>query len=468
MKKNIITLMLLGGLCIGHLVKAQIPTFTANRLQTVLDSVCTKYKIKGASAAVLVPGVGVWKGTSGISETGVPLTTDMLFGMGSNTKIHMSATLLKLQQEGMLDLDDSIGKWIQGYPNINGKITIRQCLNHTSGLFDYMQNEAINDSIFNHPSKIWTMDEILLLADTPNFAPGTSWDYSNTNYIIAGIIIREVMHQPVSVSLHDVLLAPNDLNNTFFYGDQPSSAVIPHAWTVALAGAGGNMVDLNTTPFLDNLFSLASTAGALMTTAEENVNFWHKMMTGQMLTPASMNELLAYINLGGTTNHKIGYGLGIFRYQNYINNRTVYTHGGTFFGFIAENMVDSVNGTCVSVLSNQDSLANDVLQKRVVTALHKVTLQTITTGIEDNVYNSSAVYMYPNPATDLITIQTENNEGELSLVVIDITGKQQLTEKVRGDKNTVSISGLQPGFYFAQLMNSAGQRVYTQKIQVIR
>ncbi len=456
MKKTIVTSLLL--FCLGgpFIVRAQVSSFVAGRLQYTLDSVCNKYKIKGTSAAVLIPNVGIWKGTNGVSEDGVPLSPDMLFGMGSNTKTHIAATLLKMQEQGLLSLNDTIGKWIQGYPNINGQITIRQCLNHTSGLFDYMQNGAINDSIFGKPEKRWEREEILRLAQAPNFTPGSSWDYSNTNYIISGIIIEKVLNKSPYQAIHDLVLAPNQLTHTFNFGEE-GAELFAHPWSMSL---GNTSTDMTTTPYLDNLFSLANTAGSLITTAEDNVQFWHKLFTGQIINAQSWSEMTTMTNIGSSTE----YGLGIFRYNKKINGRTAYSHGGTFFGYINENIVDTTSGVTIAALSNQDSVNNSGLLNLVIKALHKVTLNMPATGIAESVYNSPNMELFPNPAADMITIQS--SEKVHVVVFTDIMGRVVTTELLH--ENKCNVSSLANGTYFAYVKNEEGIVQHIQKIQIAR
>src|SRR5687768_10082392 len=107
MKKIFIVLTLVAGLAAGR-AQAQLPAAYEARLQFVFDSVCSQLKIKGASAALIVPNSGTWKSGYGISEAGVPITTDMQFGLNSNTKTYTAALMLKLQENSLLDLDDTI------------------------------------------------------------------------------------------------------------------------------------------------------------------------------------------------------------------------------------------------------------------------------------------------------------------------------------------------------------------------
>lgn len=457
MKKFIYIALIICSILSSHLTQAQVTPYISSRLQYTLDSVCNKYQIKGTTAAVLIPGMGVWKGVNGNSKAGTPITTDMLMGMGSNTKTFIAAVLLKMQEQQLLSLDDSIGKWITGYANISGQITIRQCLNHTSGLHDYMQNAAINDSIFDKSAKIWTREEILRMAQAPNAVPGSNWDYSNTNYIIAGIIIEKVLNKSPFVAIQELINASANFNNTFNYGDEGAKTKA-NPWSMAMNG--NTLVDMTTTPYLNNLFSLANTAGALITTAEDNVQFWYKLWNKEIINAQSWKEMTQLKSIGSND----GYGLGIFMYSRKMNGRTFFSHGGTFFGYINENMVDTTSGVTIAVLTNQDSMSNNGLLALVLRSLHKVTLNMPPVGLTESDYQSTKVTLYPNPANNKITIESSLNHS--SITFTDITGRVVLTEKINDNK--CSLSMLSQGTYIAYVKNQVNEIIHIQKIQVMR
>ncbi len=455
--KNINTLIKQLGftiaLCINVNLFAQVSPELTTRFQNTLDSVCNKYKIKGTSAAVLIPGVGVWKGAYGVSHQNVPLTTNMLLGMGSNTKTHIAVVLLLMQEQQLISLDDTIGKWITGYPNIKGSITIRQCLNHTSGLFDYMQAASINDSIFNYPEKIWTREEILRLAAAPNFQPGAGWNYSNTNYIVTGIIIEKVLNKSPFKAIKDLILDPHQLNHTYNYGDE-GSETLAHPWSMNMTGT--ELTDMTTTPYLNTLFSLANTAGSLVTTAEDNVWFWYKLCNQQMLNKASWNQLTTVKTIG--TN--VGYGLGIFRNSRALNGRTYYAHGGTFFGYINENIYDTTSGVTIAALTNQDSMNNDGVTATIIKALHKVTLSYVATGLNEH-QTPSALLAYPNPCSEFINLDPKLEFNSIKLM--DVSGRIIL--ETDGQQH-LNVSNIPNGLYLLMVGNTNENKYYQQRIVV--
>ncbi|MBK7696285.1 MAG: beta-lactamase family protein [Saprospiraceae bacterium] len=130
-------------------------------LQAKLDSLKTTYRIKGISSCVYFPGEGFWDGISGVSFGSVPIDPDMEFGIGSNTKLFTAVVLLKLAEQNILSVDDSLHRSRLNYKNIDPDITIRQLLTHTSGLADYNNIRGYPDSILSDPNRVFTSEELI-------------------------------------------------------------------------------------------------------------------------------------------------------------------------------------------------------------------------------------------------------------------------------------------------------------------
>lgn len=432
MKKIVLTALFCFHLMMGF---AQISPFVQGRFQYMLDSLGKRFNYKGITAAVLIPNQGVWKGTYGYSHDTIKISSEMAFGMGSNTKTFICALALKMQEKGLLNLNDTIGKWIIGYPKINKQATVRQCLNHTSGIPEYFSAQ-VNDSLLQKPAKIWTKPEILNLTDSNVFAPGKGWLYSNSNYIIAGIIIESILNKPIHVAMRQWVLDSANFDHTFFYGES-NSAPSPHQWTMNLNGV--SQLDLNTNDLnlIPQLYSLASTAGAMYTTAEDNVRFWSSLTSGKLLSPTSWAEMTTWVPV----NFSLSYGLGIFLNKRALNNRTFWSHGGTYLGSINENMVDTLTGITISVLTNQDSLNNVHLANNIMKALHAVTLNMPPV----NVYEAQAYLtpkILPNPANDMVWIDMAAEGSIVNLY--DMQGRLVLTHE---DTKTINVSEIPNGVY---------------------
>ncbi|MES2691698.1 MAG: serine hydrolase [Bacteroidota bacterium] len=468
MKKICSTFLLMLMIALSVPLKAQLPANLQNRLAFVLDSVCSKHNIKGASVAVLIPDNGIWKGTYGESHTGHPITPDMDFYIASNTKTYIAALMLKLQEMGKVDLDDTIGTWMHNINNVNGQITIRQLLNHTSGLGDYDYGAEYEQKIFSDFTRIWKPEELLVTfpVSAPKFAPGKGWSYTNTNFTVAGLIIKAVMNQPLSKSLRDLIFTPQQLEHTLFFPEEHAMVTsFPHVWS---ANNSKNVLvdfvaELNYSN--NSLLSSGYGCGGMVTTAEDNVKFWHKLISGQIINPASFAEMTEYIQLKG--NWK--YGLGIYRGQKDINKRVVYEHGGTNVGFVCENLVDSISGVCVSVLTNQDSVKNDILLLKAVGALHKVTLDMpVSTGIEERFNNNINIQVYPNPAAESIHIKTEGFNAEMLTEMYNLAGEKVLSQQFSGGATTIAVGTLPAGLYIIHVTGANGRLSGYKKIHVIK
>ena len=118
-----------------------------NKIQKVLDKGISKYNVKGASVAVIFPDEKKWIGVSGISHDTVQIKPDMLFAIGSITKNFVATLTLKLAEEGVLSLDDPLSKWLPAYLHIHSSTTVRQLLNHTSGIYMFWSNQQIWDDL---------------------------------------------------------------------------------------------------------------------------------------------------------------------------------------------------------------------------------------------------------------------------------------------------------------------------------
>jgi D-alanyl-D-alanine carboxypeptidase len=235
-------------------------------------------------------------GHGGVARLGgkQPVALQSQFRMGSNTKTFVAVVMLQLVDEGRVRLDDPIDRWLPGVVSGNGndgtKITIRNLLQHTSGLYNYTGDlfavfgiEDYYATRFQH----YEPEQLVAIAvsHAPNFAPGTAWSYSNTNYILAGMIIKKVTHHDWSSEVRARILAPLHLDHTFEPGDSPDLPA-PHAEGYSELEAGKPLVDVT----LANV-SVAGAAGSLITTTDDLTRFWRALQAGKLLSPARMAEM---------------------------------------------------------------------------------------------------------------------------------------------------------------------------------
>ncbi|MGI5511526.1 serine hydrolase domain-containing protein [Streptomyces sp. CA-106131] len=167
-------------------------------------------------------GHGTWKATSGVGDlrSGRPRSAQDRYRVGSITKTFVSTVLLQLEAEGRLSLDDRVDKWLPGVVRGHGhdgrRITVRQILNHTSGVYDYTADDSfvrtyfLKDGFFRHRYDTLAPQDLVRIAVShkPEFAPGTSWSYSNTNYVLAGMVIERVTGHSYAREIRDRVIAP--------------------------------------------------------------------------------------------------------------------------------------------------------------------------------------------------------------------------------------------------------------------
>ena len=196
---------------------------TRSQLETALTEKVTA-QVPGATIAITSP-LGNWSEASGVAniENDTPLKPDDRFQIGSVTKTFTATTVLKLAEAGKLTLEDTLTDWLPqevtaDIPN-SDEITIRQLLNHTSGIAEYdnilLQQALTNPNIFLND---WQPEEIVELIDgvEPFFAPGESWQYSNTNFILEGLIVEAATDNNIADEIRTRILEPLNLENTFF------------------------------------------------------------------------------------------------------------------------------------------------------------------------------------------------------------------------------------------------------------
>jgi D-alanyl-D-alanine carboxypeptidase len=164
------------------------------QLQEALDEGFTQVSNgKGFSVAVWTPSQPMWTGVAGVSHGAIPITRRSVFAAGSITKTFTALTVLRLAEAGILDLDDSLHSWLPDYTHVDRDINLRQLLNHTSGLSDFVDTPGWITPLLNEPNRVWGMEEYLLTSiAAPYFAKGTAWSYSTTGYVLLRMIIEQV------------------------------------------------------------------------------------------------------------------------------------------------------------------------------------------------------------------------------------------------------------------------------------
>jgi D-alanyl-D-alanine carboxypeptidase len=288
-----------------------------------------------------------------------PLTPTARFRVGSITKTFVATVTMQLVGNGTLRLDDTVERWVPGLVPNGGAITLRMLLNHTSGLFNYTQDEAFLD---RDPTVPATPRELVAVAIShpPTFPPGQGWSYSNTGYIVVGLILEAATGQSLDRLVTRRVIRPLGLAGTYFATDSPDIAGYhAHGYRPpALTGAGY----LDVTAFAP---SLAWAAGAIVSTADDLRRFYSALLGGRVLRPALLDQMLTTVRVGPV----FGYGLGISTRRTPCG--TIWGHTGGVPGYItvAFNDRSGRRGVVVMLPTEPDQNLLPLFQLTVDTAV---------------------------------------------------------------------------------------------------
>ncbi|MED3202183.1 serine hydrolase domain-containing protein [Bacillus toyonensis] len=276
-------------------------------------------------------GGKTWSYAAGVADlsTKKPMKTDFRFRIGSVTKTFTATVVLQLAGENRLNLDDSIEKWLPGVIQGNGyddkQITIRQLLHHTSGIANYTRSKDFN---IMDTKKSYTAEEVVKMGISmpPDFAPGKSWSYSNTGYVLLGILIEKVTGNSYAEEIENRIIEPLELSNTFLPGN---SSVIPgtkHA-------RGYIQLDRASEPKDVTYYnpSMGSSAGDMISTADDLNKFFSYLLGGKLLKEQQLKQMLTTVPTG--IDELGDSGLGIFK-MKLSNGVSIWGHGGTIPGFL--------------------------------------------------------------------------------------------------------------------------------------
>ena len=438
MTKTLKLFSLFSGLwCLSLGVRCQtFDPLLAGALQNKIDSLRNANNLKGGSACVFYPGMGTWYGTTGVSHTGNPVTTDLLFGIGSNTKLFTGVLLLKLAENGMLTLDDSLYRFLPPIQHVDSNITIRQLLNHTSGLADVSNVAGYSDSMMADPNRLFTMNETMTWLGPPQFQAGTSWQYCNTNYLLAGLIAESVTGQSFSQLLRDSILAPLHLDSTFLGAYEQLPHPVAHPWQ------GG--VDNHSVP-RTSVNSSAWAAGAMYSTAGEMVQWYKALMHGAILQANSFSEMTTFVGSGN-------YGIGISLQPTPIG-RPVWAHGGAIWGGYNSSMLyDPASGIVVCVLVNQ--LPGEAIQISVELLS---TLENHLLSVGEKMESETPIELYPNPSPGWVGLDVPEQHIQ-QIHIYDLKG-----QLIRTTYTTpFQVSDLSNGTYIVEVQTDKGK--YTRRL----
>jgi D-alanyl-D-alanine carboxypeptidase len=349
-------------------------------LQAVVDATASELMVPGALVLLRTPQ-GEFVASYGTTKLGTtsPPRVDTDFRIASNTKTMTAAVILQLAEEGKVSLSDPISKYVQDVPN-GDNITIAQLLDMRSGLYNYTEAPEMSASIDHDPTKVWTPHELLAIAFArpPNFAPGTSYEYCNTNYTLLGLVAERVAGKPLAQLMQHRLFEPLGLQHTVFPASTVNTLPEPYSHGYLYGSSAIALTDTATpyspeeraaaragtllpTDYTNVNPSLAGAAGAVISNANDIATWIQALATGKVLNADYQRRWLDSFQ---PENRPDGqeYGYGIIRLR--WDGNTILFHGGetvgyqSFIGHDLANKVTLVVWTNLTVSLDMKPTAN--------------------------------------------------------------------------------------------------------------
>lgn len=318
-------------------------------LQRVVDSLALAAHVPGVVVAVQRAGQAPTVVASGVADlaTGRKLTAADRFRIGSLTKPMVATIVLQLADEGRLALDDPIARLLPGVLADADRITIRQLLNHTSGLPSYTDDTTFIAAIYADPARRWTPQELVSIARgmPRSFAPGAAgqWAYSNTNYILLGLVAEAAGGQPLATLLKTRVFDRLGMTQTYYSTEPALNAPFAEGYADLDAATRDVPVGTRVSP------TWAGAAGAVVSTAADVARFAEALADGRLVSPAAQAARLTTIAAsryrfpGDSFDSE--YGLGVLVGGGWVG------HNGAIPGYEAEAQAKAGTGSVVVLVN---------------------------------------------------------------------------------------------------------------------
>lgn len=336
----------------------------ANQLEAVLEDAVesSETQFPGALLYVSSPELGTWSGAAGLGniDTNTAMRVNDKFRIGSTIKPMIAMIVLQLVEEGQFSLDDTMTAVLPEsvtarFANSNS-ITVRMLLNHTSGMADCIN--PVQAEIIANLAKIWEIDEWLDIAASqePYFAPGQGWTYSNTDYILLGLVIEQATGMSWREEFRERIIEELNLENTLL--PEPGDLSIPGNYSHGYMDLGTGLDDVTR---VDPSMADAAGGSAGVMTAADMTRFLDAMMAGELFrNPETLDEMLtslAKIPEGSVPlSGAVGYSLGMMKFV-FPGGIEMVGHSGDTGGFSSFMFYLPAQGITISgVVNDMDPL----------------------------------------------------------------------------------------------------------------
>ncbi len=330
----------------------------AEALQARLDRLRARLSIPGVSVAILWDDGRQWLGASGFRNVKAedPMTTGTAFALASISKTLTAGVVLQLVEEGKLSLDERVAPLLPAY-DLDRRITVRELLDHTSGIPDYFLNAKIDRPLQADKAATWTPEETWAYVAPPQkrYRPDRVWLYSNSNYLLLGELVEAVTGRPLATEIRDRILDPLSLDASWYQAVEEPRASGTVGYRLLPATGGGLRASpvarlTDVMPFR-SVVTAAGGAGSIAATALDAARWMRAYAGGDLLGPDIQRQMLADVARTKALNAEIPYGLGIQALP--IADRRALGHSGRFLGFRNVARYLPGEGVTIAVLTNQ-------------------------------------------------------------------------------------------------------------------
>lgn len=320
----------------------EVPSALVQQLREAIDSWAAVPGHRGVSASVVLADGAQWSDAAGLAGPDEPLRTDHLILIASITKTMTGAVILQLVDEGIVRLEDPIGRWLPAHRNIDSAITVRQLLNHTNGLANYTTSAALIAAINANRSRAFSAEELLQYIGARRFPAGTNTEYTNTSFLLLGMIAERATERAIVDLYHQRLWNPLALTDIFMPAfEEPTGPV-------ALALAGSFLV----APMAQTAnITVGNSAAGLISNARTVARWGNALFRGSVISEDMQAAMRTLVPAAGNIPGETGAGLGIRSYQ-YLD-RTQFGHSGGSAMGSSLMLHDPETGVTVAVVMNQ-------------------------------------------------------------------------------------------------------------------
>ncbi len=419
---------------------AQIDSALAAQLQQILNDRVQINGDNGVSACVIMPNGDTWKGTACVGAGNAAITDSTVFHGASIMKTNIATLLLLLAEDGLLNLDSSWHHYVNLNVNFDTTITLRQLISNTSGIADFLEIPGSGNYVTNDFNYAFTPVEILenIVSGVPDFAAGTDFNYSTSNFVLAAFIAETVTGNPVQQELRTRIWDPLGMTHTYFGGFENYSEPRAGVWWNFGSGLQ-NFSDSAETSMLTYGYGGAN----IVSTPEDLAHFARALFTGSILSQTSMNQMQV-ISPDSYSAWSAGYGLGIHHAYSFAND-SMLGHDGYF-----TNMTDMFHSydygfTLVTMTNTQTQWF------AIFDEMYDVIKNYIPLGIMENTA-SPLLNLFPNPATNNITITSGSTDNHMEISITDITGKIiYTTTSTESERLEVNTKNFTAGIFIMQI-----------------